>query len=139
MKRFLIDIITTFLLFVAFLVIIFLLGGCRSTKSVYEHKTDTVYLAHHHYKTRYDSVFVLRTDSTVQSLKNDTVIIQKWRTEYVFKQKNDTIVKNDTVYISKVLDVKEKVVKKYSWFDMPFIAMVVVGVVILLIFLFKKN
>ena len=92
-------------------VIIF--GSCATTKyvPVIEHRTDTLIQT----KVQHDSIYI--NDSTVITVKGDTVRIEKWHTKYVESIRHDTlyIAKNDT--IPQPYPVEKEVPAELTWWQ----------------------
>lgn len=92
------------------------LMGCSHIKYV-EVPVETVRTEYIENKSK-DSVFVYVTDSSTTIVRNDTVLMEKYRTIYRDKYlyKKDTVAHNDTVpVIQKVTEVREvNVLKKWQ-------------------------
>ena len=127
-------ILMTLALGVLWVVIVWLLSGCTTTKyvPVIEHATDTLVQR----VVERDSIHV--HDSIRVSEKGDTVTIERWHTQYRDRLHHDSIyiAKHDT--IPKPYPVTEYVERKRSWVDWMFI---IIGVVTLfggIVWLVKK-
>jgi hypothetical protein len=68
-----------------------------------------------------DSVFIFKRDSIFIHAKNDTVFIEKWRTEYQRIIHHDTVHRSDTVYQTKTDTLTEtktiEVKKPLNWWQ----------------------
>jgi hypothetical protein len=127
-------ILMTLALGVLWVVIVWLLSGCTTTKyvPVIEHATDTLLQR----VVERDSIHV--HDSIRVSEKGDTVTIERWHTQYRDRWHHDSvyIAHHDT--IPQPYPVTEYVERKRSWVDWLFI---VIGVVTLfggIVWLVKK-
>jgi hypothetical protein len=127
-------ILMTLALGVLWVVIVWLLSGCTTTKyvPVIEHATDTLVQR----VVERDSIHV--HDSIRVSEKGDTVTIERWHTQYRDRWNHDSvyIAHHDT--IPQPYPVTEYVERKRSWVDWLFI---VIGVVTLfggIVWLVKK-
>jgi hypothetical protein len=124
----------TLALGVLWVVIVWLLSGCTTTKyvPVIEHETDTLVQR----VVERDSIHV--HDSIRVTEKGDTVTIERWHTQYRDRWHHDSvyIAHHDT--IPQPYPVTEYVERKRSWVDWLFI---VIGVVTLfggIVWLVKK-
>ena len=80
------------------LCILLVITGCRTTERVIvEHRTDTCFVL----KTQRDSIFIetLKHDSVTIREKGDTVLIERWHTQYQDRWREREV--HDTIYISK--------------------------------------
>ena len=52
-------------------------------------------------------------------MSGDTVFYDRWRIEYKFKLKTDTLIKTDTVFIQKIATITKTVAEKkpLSWWQ----------------------
>ena len=53
------------------------------------------------YKYTHDTVLI--RDSSVTSVRNDTIFAEKWHTKYIAKIVKDTVRLNDTVFLTKTV------------------------------------
>jgi hypothetical protein len=60
-------------------------------------------------KTTADSVLVYRLDSVFVKEKGDSVYIDRWHTEYRYRNRTDTLVVRDSVYVDREVRVTETV------------------------------
>ncbi|MGP1514443.1 MAG: hypothetical protein ACTTJH_00600 [Bacteroidales bacterium] len=96
----------------------------KSTQSNITHDTivNTVYKD----KVVYDSIY--KYDSIFVFLKNDTVWLEKYLTEYKYKYLHDTVFVGDTIvrYQTKmeIKEVEKKVVPLWCWAVLGIIALV---------------
>jgi hypothetical protein len=127
-------ILMTLALGVLWVVIVWLLSGCTTTKyvPVIEHATDTLVQR----VVERDSIHV--HDSIRVSEKGDTVTIERWHTQFRDRWHHDSIyiARHDT--IPQPYPVTEYVERKRSWVDWLFI---IIGVVTLfggIVWLVKK-
>lgn len=89
--------------YIAFLMLI-LLSSCRTiTKVVEVPVIKTEYIV----KEKTDSILI--HDSIDRVIKNDSVIIDRWHTQYKYIHRVDTIIKTDT--ITQTVTVPETVVE----------------------------
>lgn len=90
-----------------------LFGSCRSVKyvPVVEHQTDSLYITQH---TR-DSIYL--RDSIHIKEKGDTILVEKWRTQYVSREVHDTtyIATHDT--IPQPYTVEVEVPAQLTWWQ----------------------
>ena len=126
MKRF------TFFFFV--MVVLFCISSCTTTKyvPVVEYHTDTLIQK----MTQRDSIYL--HDSTIVREKGDTVLIERWHTQYRDRWNHDSIYIAHHDTIPQPYPVTEYVERKRSWVDWLFI---VIGVVTLfggIVWLVKK-
>ena len=89
--------------YIAFLMLI-LLSSCRTiTKVVEVPVIKTEYIV----KEKTDSILI--HDSIDRVIKNDSIIIDRWHTQYKYIHRIDTVIKNDT--ITQTVTVTETVVE----------------------------
>ena len=104
-----------FILLILGLLLCALLQGCKSVEyvPVIEHRTDTVYQN----TVQKDSVYV--HDSTFIKEAGDTLLLEKWHTKYVLKEKHDTtyVSKTDTVPAPYPVEVIKEVPAELSWWQ----------------------
>ena len=99
------------------MLILLLMCSCTTTKyvevPVIEHKTDTMWQNH----IAYDSIYV--HDSTFIKEAGDTLLLEKWHTKYVLKEKHDTtyVSKSDTVPAPYPVEVIKEVPAELSWWQ----------------------
>ena len=91
---------STKVFFVLFLTMLFF--SCASTKKTVAAKESTKE-ASNSYKTKYIRDTVLIRDSSVTSVRNDTIFAEKWHTKYIAKIVKDTVRLNDTVFLTKTV------------------------------------
>jgi hypothetical protein len=127
-------ILMTLALGVLWVVIVWLLSGCTTTKyvPVIEHATDTLVQR----VVERDSIHV--HDSIRVSEKGDTVTIERWHTQYRDRWHHDSvyIAHHDT--IPQPYPVTEYVERKRSWVDWLFITIGVVTLFGGIVWLVKK-
>ena len=90
-----------------------LLGSCTTTKyvPVPEYHTDTLLVSHN---TR-DSIYV--HDSTYVKEKGDTVLIEKWHTQWRDRWRTDTIYQSKRDSIPYPVEVIKEVPAKLTWWQ----------------------
>ena len=101
--------------------------GCSATTKVVEvpHVTNTIEQIHH-----YDSIYI--SDSTIVATKNDTIVIERWRTKAHYKEIVDTFIQVDSIpVIQEVETIVE--VNKIHWWQELLMWIGAVAVVILII------
>ena len=98
---------STKVFFVLFLTMLFF--SCASTKKTVAAKESTKE-ASNSYKTKYIRDTVLIRDSSVTSVRNDTIFAEKWHTKYIAKIVKDTVRATDTVMVTKI-ETKEVKIK----------------------------
>ncbi len=87
------------------LLVLFLLGGCRTVRQLTNEVNDEK-ISEKEVIEKRDSIYIYKYDSVFFSIreKGDTVIIQKesWKTKYEYRDvlKIDTLIKIDSVLIS---------------------------------------
>ncbi len=87
------------------LFVLFLLGGCRTTKQL-SNEVSNEKVSEKEVTEKRDSVYIYKYDSVFFTVreKGDTIIIQKesWKTRYEYRDvlKVDTLIKIDSVLIS---------------------------------------
>jgi hypothetical protein len=113
------------------------LSSCATKKSFIEHKSDTVFISKDNYKVRFDSIYIRESDSVMIRTINDTTFVTRYKSNYFAYVKNDTVIKSDTIYISKNLTTEKQAVKSNSlsvWLQIIGLA----AIFILIIFLILK-
>ena len=90
-----------------------LFSGCTTTKYVLvpEYHTDTL----RQVTVRHDSVMV--HDSIHVSEKGDTVLIEKWHTQYRDRWRTDTVYQSKTDSIPYPVEVVKEVSAKLTWWQ----------------------
>ena len=90
-----------------------LLSGCTTTKyvTVPEYHTDTLRVV----KVQHDSL-VLK-DSVYITEKGDTVLIEKWHTQYRDRWRTDTVYQSKTDSIPYPVEVVKEVPAKLTWWQ----------------------
>ena len=90
-----------------------LFGSCTTTKyvPVPEYHTDTLRISHN---TR-DSIYV--HDSTYVKEKGDTVLIEKWHTQWRDRWRTDTIYQSKRDSIPYPVEVVKEVPAKLTWWQ----------------------
>lgn len=90
-----------------------LLSGCTTTKyvPVPEYHTDTLRISHN---TR-DSIYV--HDSTYIKEKGDTIMIEKWHTQYRDRWRTDTVYQSKRDSIPYPVEVVKEVPAKLTWWQ----------------------
>ncbi len=116
------------------MVVLFCISSCTTTKyvPVVEYHTDTLIQK----MTQRDSIYL--HDSTIVREKGDTVLIERWHTQYRDRWNHDSIYIAHHDTIPQPYPVTEYVERKRSWVDWLFI---VIGVVTLfggIVWLVKK-
>ena len=82
--------------------------GCKSVKLTTSETanrdriTETV-------KIKTDSVYIYRQDSVIVRIRGDTVLIDRWRLLYEYRNTTDTLRLRDSVYIDRRINVTETV------------------------------
>lgn len=95
--------------------LVIMLVGCSGTKDI-PVVHDTIYKTNTEYvnKVIVDSIYV--KDSMWVEVNGDTIWIDRWHTEYVYRERVDTLMSVDTIYKSKEIPVPvEKIKKVYLW------------------------
>jgi ABC-type Fe3+ transport system permease subunit len=87
-----------------------LLGGCTTTKyvTVPEYHTDTLKVSHN----VHDSIYV--HDSTFIKAAGDTLLIERWHTQYRDRWKTDTVYQHRVDSVPLPYPVEKKVEKELS-------------------------
>ena len=93
--------------FVLFLTMLFF--SCASTKKTVAAKESTKE-ASNSYKTKYIRDTVLIRDSSVTSVRNDTIFAERWHVKYLSRAVHDTVRATDTVMVTKI-ETKEVKIK----------------------------
>ena len=112
------------LFFFVMVVVLCCISSCTTTKyvPVVEYHTDTLIQK----MTQRDSIYL--HDSTIVREKGDTVLIERWHTQYRDRWNHDSIYIANHDTIPQPYPVTEYVERKRSWVDWLFI---VIGVVTL--------
>ena len=122
---------------VGFLLAVWLLGSCTTTKyvTVPEVHTDTLMVMQH----SRDSIYVHDSIWVNQWQAGDTIYRErtKWRTQYVERLSHDTIYQSRTDSVPQPYPVEVEVPAKLSWWQtfrlhVGDIALMVLGIIILL-------
>ena len=104
-----------FILLILGLLLCALLQGCKSVEyvPVIEHKTDTMWQNH----IAYDSIYV--HDSTFIKAAGDTLLIERWHTQYRDRWKTDTVYQHrvDSVPLPYPVEVIKEVPAELSWWQ----------------------
>ena len=90
---------STKVFFVLFLTMLFF--SCASAKKTVAAKESTKESSNS-YKIKYIRDTVLIRDSSVTSVRNDTIFAEKWHVKYISKSVHDTVRATDTVILTKV-------------------------------------
>jgi hypothetical protein len=96
------------LLLVASICLILILTGCKTTKlttsetASKERFAETV-------RVKTDSIYIYRQDSVVVRIRGDTVLIDRWRLLYEYRNITDTLRLRDSVYIDRHINITETV------------------------------
>ena len=98
---------STKVFFVLFLTMLFF--SCASTKKTVAAKESTKE-ASNSYKTKYIRDTVLIRDSSVTSVRNDTIFAERWHVKYLSRAVHDTVRATDTVMVTKI-ETKEVKIK----------------------------
>lgn len=98
---------STKVFFVLFLTMLFF--SCASTKKTVAAKESTKE-ASNSYKTKYIRDTVLFRDSSVTSVRNDTIFAERWHVKYLSRAVHDTVRATDTVMVTKI-ETKEVKIK----------------------------
>ena len=98
---------STKVFFVLFLTMLFF--SCASTKKTVATKESTKE-ASNSYKTKYIRDTVLIRDSSVTSVRNDTIFAERWHVKYLSRAVHDTVRATDTVMVTKI-ETKEVKIK----------------------------
>lgn len=122
------------------LVAVFLLSGCKTScvpmekvvyRDVVKHRTDTVFNT--------DSVWL--KDSVIVRQRGDTVYLDrwhtKWKSQYIYKVKTDTLIVRDTVNVSASATKNKDAVMTISIDKYGFITLVF-ALVLVLVWLIKR-
>jgi len=109
------------LLLVAFAcIVLWVLTGCKSTKWTTVKTSDSERIAEV-FKIKTDSIYVYRQDSVTIRIRSDTVLIDRWRLHYKYRNTTDTICLRDSVYINRDINVTETVevnrLTGWQWFQ----------------------
>ena len=121
--------------YIAFLMLI-LLSSCRTiTKVVEVPVIKTEYIV----KEKTDSILI--HDSIDRVIKNDSIIIDRWHTQYKYIHRIDTVIKNDTItqVVKETETVVEyrvrKVQKFFIWIGVITLILIILYIVL---FILKK-
>ena len=101
---------------ISLLICLFLLASCRTRREVVEVPIEVPQIKTE-YKTKTDSIFV--HDSVFHTIyrEADTVYSQLIKYRYKYLVKRDTLVKSDTIYLTKTLtNTVEKKIKYVPWY-----------------------
>lgn len=98
---------STKVFFVLFLTMLFF--SCASTKKTVAAKESTKEVSNS-YKTKYIRDTVLIRDSSVTSVRNDTIFAERWHVKYLSRAVHDTVRATDTVMVTKI-ETKEVKIK----------------------------
>lgn len=114
--------------YIAFLMLI-LLSSCRTITKVIEVPViKTEYIV----KEKTDSILI--HDSIDRVIKNDSIIIDRWHTQYKYIHCVDTVIKNDT--ITQTVTVTETVVEyKVSKVQKFFIWIGVITLILIILYI----
>ena len=88
--------------------ILAVLTSCKSTKLTTSETANSERIAEV-VKIKTDSVYVYRQDSVIIQIRGDTVLIDRWRLLYKYKNTTDTFSLRDSVYIDRRINVTETV------------------------------
>ena len=96
------------LLIIVSICFILLLTGCKTTKLATsetanrERFSETV-------KTKTDSIYIYHRDSVVVRIRGDTVLIDRWRLHYEYRNITDTLRLRDSVYVDRYINTTKTV------------------------------
>ena len=81
-----------------FILILFIITSCNANKSIITNEK-IVYKDRYVNKIQSDSIYISKHDTMF--IKNDTVYLKSIEYKYKYKLKLDTIIKTDSIYITK--------------------------------------
>lgn len=89
----------------------------------------------------FDSVLIERTDTFRQYLSGDTIILEqiKWRNRVKVSLKIDTLIKNDTLFITNTVENTTKVTEKLPFWKRSWFAYTISAVLFALFYYIKKQ
>ena len=121
------------------LLLTMLFCSCGSTKKTVAEKENTKE-ASISYKTKYIRDTVLIRDSSVTSVRNDTIFAEKWHVKYLSRAVHDTVRATDTVTVTKIetKEVKIKPTLKEKLEEYILIFIIFVSLYIVAKFIWKK-
>ena len=121
------------------LLLTMLFFSCASTKKTVALKEDTKE-ASNSYKTKYIRDTVLIRDSSITSVRNDTIFAEKWHVKYLSRAVHDTVRATDTVTAIKIetKEVKIKPTLKEKIEEYILIFIIFVSLYIVAKFIWKK-
>ena len=106
-----------FILFIVFLLLVLLFGGCKSVKYVSfpEVRTDTVLIT----KQQRDSIWLHDSVYVHEWAKGDTVYVElsKWHTKYVERLRTDTLYEHSVDSVGVPYPIEVKVEKALNWWQ----------------------
>lgn len=121
---------------IVMMLLVGLLAGCTTTKYVEKVRTDTVYQS----KIEKDSVWLHDSVFVKEYTKGDTVFRDRdrWHTKYIEKLLTDTVYKSKVDSIPVPYPKEVYVEKKLNWLQTTLMWAGGIGIVILLLFIFKR-
>lgn len=127
------------------LLLLFAFSACKTqrqiqTEYVYIHQTDTV----SQIKYRVDSINI--HDSIVTLIKGDTVITDRWHTQYRDRLRVDTVekIRTETIYQTRT-DIQTREVNRLYWWQKTLMwiggigILGIIGLIIFIIYKLKKH
>lgn len=89
----------------------------------------------------FDSVLIERTDTFRQYLMGDTIIIEqiKWRNREKTNIRTDTLLKNDTLFVTKIVENTTKVIEKLPFWKRAWFAYTISVLFFALFYYIKKQ
>ena len=96
------------LLLTVLICFILMLIGCKTTKLTTSETANKERFAET-VKIKTDSIYIYRQDSVVVRIRGDTVLIDRWRLLYEYRNTTDTLRLRDSVYIDRRINVTETV------------------------------
>ena len=96
------------LLIVVSVCCILILTGCKTTGLTTSETANRERFAET-VKTKTDSIYIYRQDSVIVRIRGDTVLIDRWRLLYEYRNMTDTLRLRDSVYVDRRINVTETV------------------------------
>ena len=85
-----------------------MLIGCKTTKLTTSETASKDRFAET-VKVKTDSIYIYRQDSVIVRIRGDTVLIDRWRLLYQYRNRTDTLHLRDSVYIDRHINITETV------------------------------
>ena len=118
-----------------------LLFGCKTVEKQTKTDNSIKIVEKEVIKYVFDSVLIEKTDTFRQFLRGDTIIIEqiKWRNRVKINLKIDTLIKSDTLFVTKTVENTTKVTEKLPFWKRAWFSYAISAVFFALFYYIKKQ